>query len=285
MKKVFVFLSALFIFLSASSQNFNVNGIFTITNPTYSGTFTIAHTANNQVDLSFSAIGPFMRVAVGNQVDFLNQAVFSTFRGGYFSSSIGGNVNAFATGIGNVGLNQVSGRTFIGSNVVDDGFSQAIVKGDLKIDSLRGLGGNVGDVLTKNAAGYFVPQAPSGGTGANGVFTSVCAGVSNITGTPTGTIIYEVTGKTVTITFQGSCVPTANNTATSFTLTLPNLGTITSANAGALSASGNLGGYGYTSGKAVYNVSTSKVQIYYISGSNWSGTTGEVLFTLQLRLL
>lgn len=83
MKKVLIAISAILILCSSAYYwaNLTVNGSIIKTDPTYSGTLTISHTANNTYQFSGDGPGIFMTAGGGNAVDFGPQALTALTRG------------------------------------------------------------------------------------------------------------------------------------------------------------------------------------------------------------
>jgi fibronectin-binding autotransporter adhesin len=107
-----------------------VVGTYTQTSGTYTGTFTINHSANNSIRFSNSGIGPFLEAGPGNTVSTLDQQFVSTGRGGLFAATVGG--NAIQATVGNVLLNTSSGNTLIGTTT-DTGSYKLDVNGAARV--------------------------------------------------------------------------------------------------------------------------------------------------------
>jgi hypothetical protein len=115
------------------ASKLHLQGIFTITHPTFTGTYSVEHSANNTLRFNFSSVGEFMRVGPTNRVDFIGQQVWSATRGAYFSNTLSG--NAIETAAGNVVLNTTGGNTIIGGGT--DNGNKLQVNGDLSLTAAQ----------------------------------------------------------------------------------------------------------------------------------------------------
>jgi hypothetical protein len=182
MKKLLIAISVVFLLCSATAYwaNLTVNGDIIKTDPTYSGTLTIHHTANNQITFNNSFIGDFMVAGPLNTITFGVNQLTSNVRGAAFGSTTSG-VPALATNAGNVDLNQNTGtRTIIGANITDDGVHQLQTTSILATAFKMGAT-TAGYVLTADANGNYTPQAPTGGSGTSGTYIPTLTGSTGVT--------------------------------------------------------------------------------------------------------
>jgi hypothetical protein len=138
-----------------------VVGTYTQTNPSYSGTLTIYHSANGQFTFNSSSIGVFMTVGPTNGVSFGGQQISALQWGAHFSNVVTG--YSLQTDVGNTNLNTVSGNTVIGTTT-DDGVHKLQVNGTISATGIKlSTGATSGYVLVSDASGNATWQANSGG--------------------------------------------------------------------------------------------------------------------------
>jgi hypothetical protein len=287
MKKLLIAVAALLVLCSAATYwtNLTVNGSIIKTDPTYTGTLTIEHTANNTYTFSGDGPGTFMTAGAGNAVDFGPQALTALTRGAVFGSTTSG-VYALETSTGNIHLIYGTGgyRCLVGPNITDDGSTLLQVNGGIKGTTAQfTTGATSGYVMTSDASGNGTWQpAPTSAT--SGSYSPTVGTITNATGVTVTLASYHVVGKIVVLSMFGAYTPTANSTATSWHLTLPSLGTINTGGVGALTGNSNSGGSGYIYGLAQYEISPADIIVNFNSAAAGAGTTGGWAFTLQYKL-
>lgn len=271
MKKLLIGIGiiALFCFGAQYWANLPVNGSILKSDPTYTGTLTIQHTANQTYNFTADGPGSCMTFGPGNTVDFGAQSLTALTRGAVFGSTTTGTY-ALSTSSGSIRLMYNTGnyRMLIGPNITDDGSTQMQLTGGIKATALNLGATTAGYVLTADASGNYTPQAPSSGTGTGGNWTPTNTGVTNVTSITTYAGDYTVNGSFVTVMLPFAVSATSSNTNTVFTATLP----FTAVNTATEGGSGTI----HTgTGDAPVNVtisSTTKAQISFITpGTNPSG--------------
>lgn len=150
---------------TSPSAKLQVNGNFSIINPTYTGSLSIQHTANGAMAFINSAIGTFMFVGPTNMVDFGGQQIRSVQRGAFFSNTLVG--YALQTAEGNNVFNTTSGNTGIGTTAP---IEKLDVNGNIKSTGfILPTNAAAGKVLTSDASGNATWQAAaSAGWGFDG---------------------------------------------------------------------------------------------------------------------
>jgi hypothetical protein len=77
--------------ITTPASKLHVNGGYTQTSPSYTGTFSVNYTANNSLVFNNSGIGAFMMAGPANIVDFLGQQIKAPTRGAVLGNTTGGN--------------------------------------------------------------------------------------------------------------------------------------------------------------------------------------------------
>lgn len=283
MKKLLIAIAALLVLCSATYYwaNLTVNGSILKTDPTYTGTLTISHSANNAYQFSGDGPGIFMTAGAGNTVDFGPQTLTALVRGATFSSTTTG-VNALATASGNVRLIYNTGgyRVLVGPNITDDGSTLLQVNGGIKGTTAQfTTGATAGYVMTSDASGNGTWQAPASGTGTGTTYTPTYTAGTNTSGVTNTRASYTVNGGIVTVSICGGLTTTASSSLSKMTASLPIKASNNTCGIGMFAD--NAGSYGYSPGIASIDAGDSTVTYAFWSNANAGGNGGNFVISIQ----
>ena len=120
---------------AAPYSTLHVNGSYTQTSPSATGTFLISQPDNNRVVFTHSAFGTILNAGPDNVVRFDGQQINAAQRGAYLSNNTGG--YALQTVSGNVTLNTADGVTLIGTTVSPSSEAKLAVNGNIWTKKIR----------------------------------------------------------------------------------------------------------------------------------------------------
>lgn len=143
----------------APATKLHVHGTYTITHPTFTGTFTAEHINNGQFRFNLSNVGEFLRIGPGNIIDFAGQQVRAHTRGATFSNTQSG--YALETVTGNVVVG--AGNVLIGTTT-DNGNRFQVNGSTYTTGLIIPTGAGAGKVLTSDASGVATWQTTAGGS-------------------------------------------------------------------------------------------------------------------------